>query len=63
MNTATYFMGVDTGTQSVRVVVTDIKGQVMAGDEQVYDTFYPQAGWAEQKPPTGGTVLTKRSKM
>jgi len=50
MNTEKYFMGVDTGTQSVRVVVTDIKGTVIAGDEQVYETFYPQAGWAEQKP-------------
>lgn len=50
MNTAKYFMGVDTGTQSVRVVVTDIKGNVISGDEQIYETFYPQAGWAEQKP-------------
>ncbi|MBU4438311.1 MAG: carbohydrate kinase [Firmicutes bacterium] len=50
MNTEKYFMGVDTGTQSVRVIVTDIKGTVIAGDEKVYETFYPQAGWAEQKP-------------
>jgi len=48
-NNAKYFMGVDTGTQSVRVVVTDIAGNVVAGDEQVYETYYPHAGWAEQK--------------
>ncbi len=50
MKTAKYFMGVDTGTQSVRVIVTDRCGNVISGDEQVYETFYPQAGWAEQKP-------------
>lgn len=47
---AQYFMGVDTGTQSVRVVVTDISGNIVACDEEEYETFYPKPGWAEQKP-------------
>lgn len=50
MYEAQYFMGVDTGTQSVRVVVSDISGNIIASDEQVYETYYPQPGWAEQKP-------------
>ena len=50
MYEAQYFMGVDTGTQSVRVVVADISGNIVASDEQVYETYYPQPGWAEQKP-------------
>ncbi|MEG2641527.1 MAG: FGGY family carbohydrate kinase, partial [Eubacterium sp.] len=50
MENAKYFMGVDTGTQSVRVVVTDISGNVVASDEQAYETYYPKPGWAEQKP-------------
>ncbi|MDD4691700.1 MAG: FGGY-family carbohydrate kinase [Eubacterium aggregans] len=50
MENAKYFMGVDTGTQSVRVAVTDISGNVVASDEQVYETTYPKPGWAEQKP-------------
>jgi FGGY-family pentulose kinase len=50
MQKAQYFMGVDTGTQSVRVVVADISGNIVASDEQVYETYYPKPGWAEQKP-------------
>ncbi|MGL4606666.1 MAG: FGGY-family carbohydrate kinase [Eubacteriaceae bacterium] len=50
MNKTRYFMGVDTGTQSVRVVVTDLSGNVVASNEQVYETYYPKPGWAEQKP-------------
>ena len=41
MYEAQYFMGVDTGTQSVRVVVADISGNIVASDEQVYETYYP----------------------
>lgn len=50
MYEAQYFMGIDTGTQSVRVVVADISGNIVASDEQVYETYYPKPGWAEQKP-------------
>ena len=50
MYEAKYFMGVDTGTQSVRVVVTDISGNVVAANEQAYQTVYPKPGRAEQKP-------------
>lgn len=50
MNEAKYFMGVDTGTQSVRVVVTDISGNIVSSDEQAYQTYYPKPGQAEQKP-------------
>lgn len=50
MNEAKYFMGVDTGTQSVRVVVTDISGNALVASEKPYKTFYPQPGRAEQKP-------------
>ena len=42
MNEAKYFMGVDTGTQSVRVVVTDISGNALVASEKPYKTFYPQ---------------------
>lgn len=47
---AKYFMGVDTGTQSVRVIVADVSGNIIAANEQAYNTYYPQPGWAEQKP-------------
>ena len=50
MKQANYFMGIDLGTQSVRVVVADMSGNVVVSDEQAYETLYPQAGWAEQRP-------------
>lgn len=31
---AQYFLGIDTGTQSVRAAVTDINGNIIANDEQ-----------------------------
>lgn len=59
MYEAQYFMGVDTGTQSVRVVVADISGNIVASDEQVYETYYPQPGWAEQKPADWWSCFNK----
>lgn len=50
MNEAQYFMGIDTGTQSVRVAVADINGNIIASNEQTWETYYPKPGWAEQKP-------------
>ncbi|MDO4288038.1 MAG: FGGY-family carbohydrate kinase [Eubacterium sp.] len=50
MKESKYFMGIDLGTQSVRVVIADISGNVLNSDEQAYETLYPQAGWAEQRP-------------
>lgn len=50
MKQANYFMGIDLDTQSVRVVVADMSGNVVVSDEQAYETLYPQAGWAEQRP-------------
>lgn len=50
MKESKYFMGIDLGTQSVRVVVSDMSGNVVVSDEQAYETLYPQAGWAEQRP-------------
>lgn len=59
MSKTRYFMGVDTGTQSVRVVVTDLSGNVVASDEQVYETYYPKPGWAEQKPEDWWSCFNK----
>ena len=43
-------MGIDVGTQSVRVGFCDAKGKLIYTSSKPYMTFYPKAGWAEQKP-------------
>lgn len=44
------FMGVDLGTQGVRVGIFDDAGNCVSMRAQEYDTFYPNPGWAEQDP-------------
>lgn len=43
-------MGIDFGTSGVRVAIIDSYGMVLAQKEEMYKTFYPKVGWAEQKP-------------
>lgn len=45
-----YFMGVDTGTQGVRIAVSDKKGNLLFEQEEKWDTVFPEVGWAEQNP-------------
>lgn len=42
-------MGVDFGTESVRVVIFDADGAPIARAAEPYPTDHPQPGWAEQK--------------
>ncbi len=44
------FMGLDFGTQGVRCGIFDKYGEVKATSESNYETFFPEAGWAEQAP-------------
>lgn len=46
----TYFMGIDTGTQGVRIGICDAEGNICFEREQKWDTSYPHIGWAEQNP-------------
>ncbi len=43
-------LSIDLGTQSARAACFDEKGQRLSMAEKVYDTFYPNPGWAEQSP-------------
>lgn len=45
-----YLMGIDVGTQSLRVGIFDICGNVKAFSSKAYETYYPQTSWAEQNP-------------
>lgn len=45
-----YFVGIDTGTQGVRIGITDEKGSFVTVHEKKWGTDYPMPGWAEQNP-------------
>ncbi len=45
-----YFMGIDVGTSSVKVLVMDEYGNIKASVSQAYPIFYPRPDWAEQNP-------------
>ena len=47
---AALLLGIDVGTQSVRVGICDTGGRFLASASQPYTTVYPQPGWAEQDP-------------
>jgi xylulokinase len=44
------FLGIDLGTSSVKIIVMNDEGQVIASVSKEYDVSYPKAGWAEQNP-------------
>lgn len=43
-------LGIDVGTQSVRVGICDTRGRLLASVSRPYATSYPEPGWAEQDP-------------
>ncbi|MGA4508182.1 FGGY-family carbohydrate kinase [Propionibacteriaceae bacterium G1746] len=45
-----YLMGVDFGTESVRVAIFDTRGTPITFAATPYRTTHPRAGWAEQDP-------------
>jgi FGGY-family pentulose kinase len=44
------FLGLDVGTQSLRVALTDARGECRAFATAPLETTHPQPGWAEQDP-------------
>ena len=45
-----YLMGIDYGTESVRVAIFDTKGTPVTFHATPYKTTHPRGGWAEQDP-------------
>lgn len=48
--TGQYIMALDEGTTSLRAVLIDEFGVIVAAAQQPLDIFYPQPGWVEQDP-------------
>ena len=45
-----YYMGIDVGTSSLKTILTDEKGAVLAGCAKNYQFSSPCSGYAEQDP-------------
>lgn len=52
-----YVIGIDFGTESVRVGVFTQTGQPVAFASQAYPLYHPHPGWAEQKPEEWWSAL------
>ena len=50
MTTSDALLGLDLGTSSVKTVMFDLEGRVLACAQLDYPTARPQPGWAEQDP-------------
>lgn len=50
MSDATYVLGLDVGTQSLRAAIVDLAGKTLAFGVGPIETRYPRPGWAEQDP-------------
>ena len=52
-----YVLGIDFGTESVRVGIFDQAGAPLVFASQAYPLYHPQPGWAEQQPDEWWSAL------
>lgn len=45
-----YYLGIDLGTSSVKIVCMDEKGTIVKSVSREYPLYFPQPGWSEQEP-------------
>ena len=45
-----YFIGVDLGTSSVKLILMDESGTIVNSVSKEYPLFFPKTGWSEQNP-------------
>jgi len=45
-----YVIGLDIGTTSAKAVIFDLTGKLVAEDEKLLTSYYPNPGWVEQDP-------------
>jgi FGGY-family pentulose kinase len=52
-----YVLGIDFGTESVRVGIFDLTGRPVVFASQTYPLYHPHPGWAEQRPDEWWSAL------
>src|SRR5437773_1536362 len=57
MVSSPYFIGIDGGTESVRVGIFDREGTLVGFASQPYPLTHPRPGWAEQNPAEWWSAL------
>ncbi len=55
-----YYLGIDLGTSSVKVLVIDDKNKIIGDASREYPVYYPQEKWAEQNPEDWWSETKKR---
>ena len=45
-----YYLGIDLGTSSVKLLLVDAQGQIIKSVSRDYPLYFPHPGWSEQKP-------------
>ena len=45
-----YFLGIDLGTSSVKVIATTSENKIIGEVSREYPIYYPHEKWAEQDP-------------
>lgn len=45
-----YILGMDLGTSSVKIILVNVQGKIIAASSEGYRTYSPRPGWAEQEP-------------
>lgn len=52
-----YFIGVDLGTSSLKLLLTNVDGQIINSVTKDYSVSYPKSGWSEQLPEDWWTAF------
>ena len=62
MTEGPYVLGIDFGTESVRVGIFDREGTPLVFAGEAYDLEHPYPGWAEQDPDEWWSCLIKATR-
>ena len=52
-----YYIGIDLGTSSVKMLLVDEKGTIVKSASREYPLFFPHPGWSEQNPEDWWTAV------
>ena len=54
-----YYIGIDLGTSSVKLLLVDSEGKIQNTVTKEYPVFYPHSGWSEQNPDDWWIAIRK----